>query len=326
MRMRNIIILCVALIMGGLAAFLARNWLLSHSRSSSAATGTIVVAAKPLGYGAAVTADNIAEIPWAARALPEGAFVTKEELLGDGRRVVLTPLASNEPVLRSKITGPGQRASLSSFLQEGNRAVTVRVDDVRGVAGFILPGDFVDVVLIKTDDERVRRENYSEILLQRVKVLAIDQLSSERQEQPTIAKAVTLEVAPEQAQKILLATNVGKLSLILRQPEEKSLALSRRITEKDLRTSKISDEPPPVAPESPLPQVAEPVRRADAAATVAIVRGLKRGENKVMRDGYWTGSGFWPEALTQATTPSSLPSSSLSNPLAGTVRRVGKAD
>jgi pilus assembly protein CpaB len=322
MRMKNIIILCVALIMGGLAAFLARNWLLSHSRSSSAATGTIVVAAKPLGYGAAVTADNIAEIAWAARALPEGAFVTKEELLGDGRRVVLTPLASNEPVLRSKITGPGQRASLSSFLQEGNRAVTVRVDDVRGVAGFILPGDFVDVVLIKTDDERVRRENYSEILLQRVKVLAIDQLSSERQEQPTIAKAVTLEVAPEQAQKILLATNVGKLSLILRQPEEKSLALSRRITEKDLRTSKISDEPPPV----PLPQVAEPVRRADAAATVAIVRGLKREEYKVMRDGYWAGSGFWPEALTQATTPSSLPSSPLSSPLAGTVRTVGKAD
>src|ERR1035441_2825917 len=112
MRMRNIIILCVALIMGGLAAFLARNWLLSHSRSSSAATGTIVVAAKPLGYGAAVTADNIAEIPWAARALPEGAFVTKEELLGDGRRVVLTPLASNEPVLRSKITGPGYREVL----------------------------------------------------------------------------------------------------------------------------------------------------------------------------------------------------------------------
>src|SRR5450631_801614 len=216
MRMKNIIILCVALIMGGLAAFLARNWLLSHSRSSSAATGTIVVAAKPLGYGAAVTADNIAEIAWAARTLPEGAFVTKEELLGDGRRVVLTPLASNEPVLRSKITGPGQRASLSSFLQEGNRAVTVRVDDVRGVAGFVLPGDRVDVVLIRAESRASgQTENSSEVLVQHVKVLAVDQLANERQEQATVAKAVTLEVSTEQAQKILLAGNVGRLSLIL---------------------------------------------------------------------------------------------------------------
>ena len=161
MRTNNVIILLVALVMGGIAAFLARNWLQAHSQASSTAqaVGTIVIAAKPLGFGVAVTVDNIAEIPWAAKALPEGAFATKDDLLKDGRRVVLAPLASNEPVLRSKVTGPGQRASLSSLLQDGNRAVTVRVDDVRGVAGFILPGDFVDVVLIKTDDERVRREN-----------------------------------------------------------------------------------------------------------------------------------------------------------------------
>lgn len=304
MRMKNIAILCVALLMGGVAALLARNWLLSHSRASSAAVGTIVVAAKPLGYGAALSADNIAEIPWAAPAQPEGAFATKEELLRDGRRVVLTPLAGNEPILRSKVTGPGQRPSLSSSLQEGTRAVTVRVDDIRGVAGFILPGDFVDVVLIKTDDEHVRRENYSEILLQRVKVLAIDQLASERQEQPTIAKAVTLEVTPEQAQKVLLATNVGKLSLILRQPEEARGESGRRITERDLGTAKIPDAPVQMAAPAPPPPVEEPVRPTDTT-TVAIVRGLKRDEYRVMRDGHWAEGGFWPEALTQSTPPPS---------------------
>jgi pilus assembly protein CpaB len=321
MRMKNAVVLCVALLMGGLAAFLARNWLLSHSQQSSAAVRTIVVAARPLGYGTAVTADNVAEIPWAATALPEGAFVTKEELLSDGRRVVLTPMSNNEPILRSKVTGPGQRASLSSLLQGGNRAVTVRVDDVRGVAGFILPGDFVDVVLIKTEEEqRIRRENYSEILLERVKVLAIDQLASERQEQPTVAKAVTLEVTPEQAQKILLATNVGKLSLILRQPEEASSASSRRITERDLTTWKIPDDPPPVqvvAPPLPPPPVVEPVRRPDKA-TVAVVRGMTREEYKVMREG--SAYGYWPEEPDEPTAQSTA------SPSAGPSRMLGGAE
>src|SRR5215471_4818060 len=157
------------------------------------------------------------EIPWAAQELPEGAFMSTAALLNEGPRIVLSAVDRNEPVLRSKITGAGQRASLSLLLEPGKRAVTVRVDDVRGVAGFVLPGDFVDVVLI-SEDPAARRESYSEILLHHVKVLAIDQVASERQEQPTVAKAVTVEVTAEQAQKILLASNVGKLSLILRQP------------------------------------------------------------------------------------------------------------
>jgi pilus assembly protein CpaB len=301
-RRRNIIILCIALIMGGVAALLARNWLLAHSQVSSSKAGTI------------------------ATALPEGAFQSKEELLNDGRRVVLSPLASNEPIMRSKVTGPGQRPSLSSLLREGNRAVTVRVDDVRGVAGFILPGDFVDVVLIKTDDEHVRRENYAEMLLQRVKVLAIDQLASERQEQPTVAKAVTLEVTPEQAQRILLATNVGKLSLILRQPEEAGVGAGRRISEKDLSSVRPPEEPqraPIVATPEP---VIEPARPANTA-TVAIVRGMKRDEYKVMRDAYRTAEGgFWPEALTQSSVPPPPSSPLLAGPLARRPSTTGKAD
>lgn len=300
MRTNNVIILLLALVMGGIAAFLARNWLQANSHVLSAAEpiGTIVVAAKPLGFGVAVAGDNVAEIPWAAKALPDGAFMTKEDLFKDGRRIVLAPLARNEPVLRSKVTGPGQRASLSSLLQEGSRAVTVRVDDVRGVAGFILPGDFVDVVLIKTDDERVRRENYSEILLQHVKVLAIDQLASERQEQPTVAKAVTLEVTSEQAQKILLATNVGKLSLILGKPGEAGTESSRRITERDLGAPRAPDEPPVVRPPTP-PPVVKPVQRLDDTVTIAIVRGMKREEYAVRRDGIATEVGIIRDPRTE---------------------------
>ena len=112
-------------------------------------TGTIVVATAPLGFGTALTRDNVAEIPWGASRLPEGAYGTRDELFKDGRRVVLSPMQRTEPILKNKITGPGQRASLSALLEEGKRAVTVRVDDVRGVAGFVLPGDRVDVVLLR---------------------------------------------------------------------------------------------------------------------------------------------------------------------------------
>jgi pilus assembly protein CpaB len=289
MRTNNSVILFLAIVMGGIAAFMTRSWLESQARASTVgeSVGTIVVAAQPLGFGVALSPDNVAEIPWAARALPEGAFVSKDDLLKDGRRVVLSTFDRNEPVLRSKITGAGQRASLSSLLEPGKRAVTVRVDDVRGVAGFILPGDFVDVVLIG-EDPAIKREGYSEILLQHVKVLAIDQLASERQEQPTVAKAVTVEVMPEQAQKILLATNVGKLSLVLRQPGDDNATSDRRVTERDLNRAKppepvkVAAPPPPPAPSPALPPAAKPSNNV----TVSIVRGIKREEYNVRRSEY----------------------------------------
>jgi pilus assembly protein CpaB len=288
MRPNNLIVLFLAIAMGGIAAFLAHNWIESHSGAFAAgdSAGTIVVAAAPLGFGAEVTADSVTEIPWIAKSLPTGAFVVKEDLLNDGRRVVLSPLERGEPILRSKITGPGQRALLSSLLDEGKRAVTLRVDDVRGVAGFILPGDFVDVVLI-AEDGPPRRENYSEILLQHLKVLAVDQLASERQEQPTVAKAVTVEVTPEQAQKLLLATNIGKLSLILRRPEEANADSGRRVTERDLgridaRITAEAARPPPPAMAAP----AQPTN----TAKVAIVRNNKREEYTVRRFDVLIGS------------------------------------
>lgn len=254
MRGNNVLILIVAVVLGGVAAVLARNWLVSHAQPNSATT--IVVAAAPVAYGAQLTAENLSEIPWDAGALPDGAFTSKQDLLKDGRRVALTPIARKEPILRSKITAPGQRATLSTILDPGKRAVTVRVDDVRGVAGFIQPGDRVDVVLIRTQGETKTGEGYSDVILQSARVLAIDQITGERTEQATVAKAVTLEVSAEEAQKILLATSVGRLSLVLRQPDETTSVANadpvRRVTERDLSTAPV--EVKPVAP-APVVQV-----------------------------------------------------------------------
>jgi pilus assembly protein CpaB len=282
MRTSNIIVLVVALTLGGIAAFLARNWLSSHGRSAQQnANETIVVAAVPLAFGAQLGPENLNEIPWGAGAIPEGAYATKKDVLAEGRRMMLAAAARNEPILRSKITAPGQSATLSSILDPGKRAVTVRVDDVRGVAGFIQPGDRVDVVLIRTEAESRSNEAFSDVILQFARVLAIDQITGERTEQPTIAKAVTLEVNPEDAQKILLATNIGRLSLILRQRDEANTAPVRRVTERDLgglTEPKPKPTPPPAFVQAQAPPVPPPQTVAPHTRRITIWRGMKPEE------------------------------------------------
>lgn len=240
MRTNNILILVVAIVLGGIAAFLARNWLLNQTQVSHEEIATIVVASKALPFGTPLSDDNVIEIPWGVHELPDGAFASKQALLKGGRRATLASLARNEPILGSKITGPGQQASLSTTIEDGMRAVTLRVDDVRGVAGFILPNDHVDVVLIRSANNPARHESYSDLLLQNVKVIAVDQVAAEQKEKPSVAKAVTLEVTPAQAQKIALATDVGTLSLILRQAGEASVVQNDRITESDLGAGDIA--------------------------------------------------------------------------------------
>jgi pilus assembly protein CpaB len=278
----NLLILLIAVMMGGAAAFLARDWLASHANMADAQvqSTTVVVATGPLGFGTPIAASNVAEVAWPANMVPEGAFATVQDLIKDGRRVALSPLSKGEPVLRGKVTEPGQRGSLSTLIEEGKRAVTVSVDDVRGVAGFIFPGDYVDVVLTRTNNNDTPG-SFSEVILQHVKVLAIDQLAGQQQERPTIAKAVTVELTSEQSLKILLATNVGRLSLILRQTAEVTSGPNQRVTEHDL----FSAAPPPPAPAPvaaappPAPVVVAPLTR-----TVTIVRGTKPDEYAVLID------------------------------------------
>jgi pilus assembly protein CpaB len=257
-RSTNLAILIVAVVLGGLAAFLARSWLQSHSaRTDAQKTVSILVANDTLAFGTPIGVKDVREIAWPAQSRPEGAFTNFAELTKDGRRITLSPFVRDEPIISSKVSAPDQRASLSRVIEKGKRAVTVAVDDVRGVAGFIFPGDFVDVVLTRTDNSN-GPQNFSEVILQHVKVLAIDQMAGQRQEHPTVAKAVTVEVDPEQALRILLAANVGKLSLILRQPEEVALAPDAKITDRDLFGGDDSQASVPTNPSLPAVQ-AQPV-------------------------------------------------------------------
>ncbi|WP_445503552.1 Flp pilus assembly protein CpaB [Microvirga sp. G4-2] len=238
MRAGSAIALLVAIVFGGLAAFLSREFLLGLATPAPAPkASTMVVASQPLEFGANLTGDNLREIQWPGDPL-EGSFKTVAELLKDGRRLTLVSMQRNEPILASKITGPNQRATLSTLIEEGMRAVSVNVDEVRGVAGFILPGDRVDVVLTRGDRGMSSESGpVADVLLQNVKVLAIDQVANERTDKPTLAKAVTLELDIQQSQKVILAQGVGRLSLVLRQAGEASSADARRVTMADLGLS-----------------------------------------------------------------------------------------
>jgi pilus assembly protein CpaB len=228
-----------AVLFGLLAVFIAQSWLNSQAemrmnsleaQKKPTATRTIVVAAKPLRYGYELTADSLREIPWSEDAVPKGAFNSVSEILSGGKRIVLAPIEANEPVLALKVTGAGQRATLSSLVGDGMKAVTIRVNDVEGVGGFVLPGDRVDVVLTRQTD---KDKASTEVVLQNARVLAVDQSADVSSDKPTVAKAVTLEVSTASAQRVWLAASVGNLSLLLRKAGETADEGTRRVTLSD---------------------------------------------------------------------------------------------
>lgn len=248
MRVSTIVMTGFAVLFGLLAVFIAQTWLNNQAearlRSLEAqnkplTTRTIVVASAPLRFGTELTPALLREIPWSQDAVPPGAFHSISQVLTGGKRVVLSPIEQNEPVLALKVTGAGQRATLSSLVQDGMKAVTIRVNDVEGVGGFVLPGDRVDVVMTRQVD---KNQASTEVVLQNVRVLAVDQSADERADKPAIAKAVTLEVAMASAQRLWLASSVGSLSLLLRRAGENTSEVTRRVTLSDLNGTPDSQE------------------------------------------------------------------------------------
>lgn len=240
MRASTLVMIGFAVVFGLLAVFIAQSWLNSQAAlqarnknesGPATPTQTIVVASQPLRYGTELTAAMLKEVAWAGDAMPAGAFHKVADALKGGRRVVLAAIEPNEPVLSLKITGPGQRATLSSLVQDGMKAVTIRVNDVEGVGGFVLPGDHVDVVLTRNKSGSAPT---SEIVLQNTRVLAVDQSADERATKATVSKSVTLEVDTIDAQKVWLAASVGNLSLLLRKAGETAEVKTRQVSLKDL--------------------------------------------------------------------------------------------
>lgn len=284
MRLKVSLLIPLSIVLGLAAVQSGRTWLdrqmnerarmlEAQNRVKPQAFSTIVVAKEPLRYGSELTPGLLKEIPWPADQLPQGAFqkvadIQKEKV----KRYALSSILINEPILSAKITGPGQKANLAAIIEEGKKAVTVRVDDVVGVAGFVLPGDRVDVLLTR---KAGNAGAVSDRILQNLKVLAIDQKADDKLDKPSIARAVTLEVATEQAQKLIVAQNVGTLTLILRPVGEEKVEMSRRITSSQLADQDHAKSPAAAAPSA---------SAYPSNAGVGVFRGVARAEYRVPVD------------------------------------------
>src|SRR6476619_3017118 len=180
-------------------------------------------------------------------------------------------------MLNRKITGQGQRSTVSAMLRDGLKAATVRVNDIEGVGGFVLPGDHVDVALTRMVD---KSNASTEVVLQNVRVLAIDQVADERVEKPSVVKAVTLELDVVGAQKLALAASVGTLTLMLRKAGEANNQYTRKITLTDLG----APSTPTAAPSGPVGVTTVGVRRASTREEYSVP--IEGGTNLyVARDG-----------------------------------------
>lgn len=223
---RNLLIALFAVLLGVVAVVLANAWFSGiEEKQQAAAVNTqtvgIVVATQPLEFGTKISTQNIKLQPWPAASVPQGAFRTINDVLKDNR-VALRPIVPGEPVLADKVSGSDGRATLAALLPEGMRAVSIPVNAVRGVAGFVLPGTMVDVLLTrKIPGEGATTEDVrSDVLLSNVQVLAIDQLADEKTGKPKVGRTATLAVTLYDAQRLALADEMdGTLSLALRKVE-----------------------------------------------------------------------------------------------------------
>ena len=272
---RAVGMLALSLLAGVVAVVLAARWLTQQTATPSAQQ--VVVVSTNVGIGQPLEARMLATVPWSAPTLPRGAFTDPKQLEG---RVVTFDLGQGEPVLESKLAPLGAKGGLSAVIPEGKRAISVRVNEVVGVAGFTLPGNYVDVML-NTDDD-VRQQRVSKIVLERILVLAVAQQASRDDTAPKVVNAVTLEVTPEEAEKIDLARSVGNLSLVLRNQVDSGHRATIGIQKADLLGTEKPAPPPVAAPAAvarpapvPIPiPIPKPV--SEEKESVEMIRGVQR--------------------------------------------------
>jgi pilus assembly protein CpaB len=210
---RLILALCGAVICGLLAVMLVTRYV-ARIQMFQKEINNVVVARAEIPLGAKITVEQVVLAPMPNGSVPDGAFRKVEDVVG---RVSVTAIGVRDPITSLKLAPEGVGAGLSAVIPEGYRAMTVKVDDVVGVNGFVMPGSYVDVVAVILPVAQTAGP-ISKTVLQNIKVLAsgpkID--SPQDQRQPSEVKAVTLQVTPTEAEKLVLAANEGKLQLVMR--------------------------------------------------------------------------------------------------------------
>lgn len=304
MDRRNLIIVGAAVLFGLLAVYLANAWFsgVEQAQEQTPRPGEqsltrIAVANQDMEFGAPLTSDSVRLAAWPADSVPQGAFTEGEvqRILRAGN-VAIRPIARGEPILLSRIS---ERAVLSANIPAEMRAVTVPVDAVSGVAGFVTPGDVVDVLLTRQipGDGASANDKMTSTILENVQVLAVDLRAGEKDTEAAESKTATLLVDPVGAQKVALATQVGRLSLALRNAESLAGATRRTVTPRDLggagyyiraRSSAPVQQVQAVRAYAPAPAGAggsAPVSRRPSGPTMVVVRGVETTNEEVQRYG-----------------------------------------
>ena len=229
------IALGIAFVLGLAAVWMANSFLSGRERLAyKGATTKVAVAAAPLAYGNDITADKVRFVDFPNSSIPPGAFTNGSQLLPAGKkRIALLPISLNEPILAGKISGIGEGASIAALLPDGMRAASVRINDVSGVAGFVQPNDSVDVLITRTPAGAPSQ--VTDVLLQNVRVIAIDQQAKNADGSPKVGHSATLEVNPLDAQKLALAQEIGTMSLVLRKSGEQNNPVVETVSMNDLR-------------------------------------------------------------------------------------------
>lgn len=216
MKLRGVLMLLVSLVLAGVAAVSANRWMTSRLASAGAGQdfSGVVAAAVEIPFGTKLDATMIKMVDLPPESVPGGAFHDPEAVIG---RVAAFTLFPGEVLLGERVVEHIGGSALAAVVQEGKRAITVRVDDVVGVAGFLLPGNRVDVIATRrrTGGER---GSESSTLVENLKVLAVDQTTSPDKNEPVIVRAVTLEADPAQSEEIVKAQDEGRVQLTLRNP------------------------------------------------------------------------------------------------------------
>ena len=297
---RNFIILGVAVLLGLFAVFIANSYFAGvEQRQEQIAAeqklARIVVATQPLAFGTKLTSDNVRLQNWPQNSVPQGAFRSVEAALNDNR-VALRPIVPGEPVLADKVSGTDGRATLAANLPEGMRATTIPITAITGVAGFVLPGMTVDVLLTRRiPGGSDSQDQMVDVVMENVQVLAVDQMVDDKSGKPKTSRTATLQTDLYGAQKLTLAQKVGTLSLALRNVESQEPAAVTTVTARDLagttgyRIPRRQPAPRQVAAYTPPPAAIAAAIRAVAPApsgpSMAVYRGVEKADYEVGRLG-----------------------------------------
>ncbi len=260
-KRRGIVLIFLSLLMAAGAAFVANNWVVARvlpGQVNGENSASVVAAAMAIPFATKVDERHLKLVEMPEGLTPDGFFKTVEDVIG---KVSTTNISRGEILVTERFRTHTTGSTLAALVTENMRAVTVRVDDVVGVAGFLLPGNTVDILASRKMGKRA----ITKTILTNIKVLAVDQTASSESNEPVIVRAVTLEMKPKQAEVLFQARTEGRIQLTLRNPLEME-----------------PEPPPPAAPKKRVASKTSPVRRAAPPSEVIVIRGttIKKTKTK----------------------------------------------